>query len=98
VGIKKKIEEWKKQIPTEDEASMLARISEIEQLKDSLDNAVVTVEQDTRGNCHYGKCLIAYAARKYVGQQVRLTEISDNYDIYTKQDYPVYAKFKHENF
>lgn len=96
-GYKKKIEEWKKQIPTEDEASMLARISKIEQLRESLDNAVVTVEQDTRGNCHYGQCLIANAARRYVGQKVRLIEISDNYDPHTRRDYPAYAKFKAEN-
>lgn len=90
---KKKIEEWKKQIPTEDEASMLARISEIEQLKKSLVNKVVTVEQDVRGNCHHGKCLIANGARRYVGQKVRLTEITDNNDIRTKQDYPAFARF-----
>ena len=90
---KKKIEEWKRQIPTEDEASMRARINEIEQLKKSLVNKVVTVEQDVRGNCHYGKCLIANAARIWVGQKVRLTIITDNYDIRTKQDYPAFARF-----
>ena len=90
---KKKIEEWKKQIPTEDEASMLARINEIEQLKKSLVNTVVTVEQDARGNCHYGKCRFSYAARLWVGQKVRLTEITANNDIRTRQDYPAFAKF-----
>ena len=89
---KKSIEEWKKQIPTEDESSMLARINEIEQLK-KLANTVVTVEQDDRGNCHYGKCLIANAARSWVGHKVRLTEITYNYDIWTKQDYPAFARF-----
>lgn len=76
---------------------MLARINEIEQLKESLVNTVVTVEQDVRGYCHYGKCRIADAARRWVGQKVRLTDISDNYDILTKQDYPAYAKFKLES-
>ena len=94
---KKKIEEWKKQIPTEDEASMMARINEIEQIKKSLINTVVTVEQDDHYNCHSGKCLLAYAARRCVGQKVRLTEITDNYDFRTKQDYPVFAKFRIEN-
>ena len=94
---KKKIEEWQKQIPTEDETSMLARINEIEQLKESLVNTVVTVEQDARGNYHCGKCLLPNSARWRLGQKVRLTDIFDNRDLRTKKDYPAYARYTVEN-
>ena len=65
----------------------------IQKMNLSLENNVGIVERDEGGNLHCGKCLLPYKyCQEMVGKKVKLSLITLNVHVGTRNMYPIFAK------